>query len=327
MNLPKFSITLKKGNISNILSLVGKQTLFFAVGMVMLGALLVGCVKGNDNGNDACIITNASADCDGDGVGNGVDKFPNDACASVDTDGDGQPDSLIQPDAADDDACAVASALTEDTDDDNDLLPDDIDDASLVVAELTVAVSGVTAGTFTHDIANTSGRRFRVIINNSVADAYKIGLMETSVGASNTATNITALAAATTIGGATVDHSTRLRRGGITLITNPLAADGDNVGVIYTFLPGDDAAATTTLVLLFRECLSQRARPVGRVVDLYHSGGHHTRHNLQSADREGNRDTAPAIQYPNPHPPRCVRDDNTHTHYLSGRHYGHRRVR
>lgn len=36
-----------------------------------------------------------AADNDGDGVDNAVDAFPNDSCASLDTDGDGRPDSVV----------------------------------------------------------------------------------------------------------------------------------------------------------------------------------------------------------------------------------------
>ncbi len=55
------------------------------------------------------------ADSDNDGVDDNEDAFPNDPAASVDTDGDNLPDK-VKPD--------VNSSLIEDTDDDNDGLPD-----------------------------------------------------------------------------------------------------------------------------------------------------------------------------------------------------------
>ncbi|HIF07614.1 MAG TPA: DUF1566 domain-containing protein, partial [Gemmatimonadetes bacterium] len=63
-----------------------------------------------DKFGDAC-----DHDIDGDGVLNPADAFPNDAAASVDTDGDGKPDSLNG---------ASTTGLVEDLDDDNDGLLD-----------------------------------------------------------------------------------------------------------------------------------------------------------------------------------------------------------
>ena len=91
-------------------------------------------------------------------------------------------------------------------------------------------------------------------------DAYKIGIMETQASPSDTADNIITLTAAATIGGAEVDHTTRLRELSrvdtdedgtpdaweLPPIISPLAAAGSNVGVVYAFLPGDDAAAAAT---------------------------------------------------------------------------------
>ncbi len=63
---------------------------------------------------DAC-----DPDDDNDGVHDAADDFPLDACASVDTDGDKLPDSLVAADCETD--------LTADPDDDNDTV-DDVDD-------------------------------------------------------------------------------------------------------------------------------------------------------------------------------------------------------
>ena len=57
-------------------------------------------------------------DSDNDDVPDTRDAFPNDACASVDTDGDGMPDTLVT---------GCTTSLTEDTDDDNDGV-DDVND-------------------------------------------------------------------------------------------------------------------------------------------------------------------------------------------------------
>ena len=63
------------------------------------------------DGGDAC-----DPDDDNDGKDDAMDAFPQDACASTDTDGDGMPDSLV--------ANCTTSGLMEDTDDDNDGFPD-----------------------------------------------------------------------------------------------------------------------------------------------------------------------------------------------------------
>jgi len=59
-------------------------------------------------------------DSDGDGVWDGQDAFPRDRAASVDTDSDGLPDSLVQ---------GISTPLVEDSDDDNDGIPDAIETA------------------------------------------------------------------------------------------------------------------------------------------------------------------------------------------------------
>ncbi len=60
-------------------------------------------------------------DRDGDGVLNAEDAFPDDAGASKDTDGDGMPDTVVS---------GYTGPLTEDTDDDNDGVPDPADPAN-----------------------------------------------------------------------------------------------------------------------------------------------------------------------------------------------------
>ena len=129
-----------------------------------------------------------------------------------------------------------------DEDDDNDLLPDDIDDDRLAITVLPVAMSGEDAGTISHSMtdARAKQRRYRITITNPVQDAYKIGFMETGSAPNNTADNITTLTA-TTAGG--VDHASRLRRGGISPVANPIAPSSGNTGAVYTFLPGDDGSA------------------------------------------------------------------------------------
>ena len=57
--------------------------------------LLGGC----SDSNDTCDTGVAGGDCDGDGVTNGADAFPSNACASMDRDGDGHPDTLAAEDA------------------------------------------------------------------------------------------------------------------------------------------------------------------------------------------------------------------------------------
>jgi len=57
-------------------------------------------------------------DIDGDGVSNDNDAFPLSACASVDTDGDGKPDSIVAD---------CSTNLVEDVDDDDDGFRDDVD--------------------------------------------------------------------------------------------------------------------------------------------------------------------------------------------------------
>ncbi len=70
-----------------------------------------------DDGGDAC-----DDDDDNDGVADTADAFRTDACASIDTDGDGAPDKLAA-------GCTtgVNTTLTEDPDDDNDDVADTAD--------------------------------------------------------------------------------------------------------------------------------------------------------------------------------------------------------
>ena len=49
--------------------------------------------------------SDAEGDCDNDGVLNIDDEFDNNACAWMDTDGDGFPDEIIDPNAFATDAC------------------------------------------------------------------------------------------------------------------------------------------------------------------------------------------------------------------------------
>ncbi len=81
---------------------------------------------------------NPNADDDGDGVPNGVDAFPFDPAASVDTDGDGMPDAW---NAGCDAACQQKSSLTVDDDDDNDGVPD-VDDAFPLHCQASVDTDG-----------------------------------------------------------------------------------------------------------------------------------------------------------------------------------------
>ena len=59
--------------------------------------LLGGCSESNSN--NTCNTGAAGGDCDGDGVLNGADAFPSNACAAADSDGDGHPDTLAAEDA------------------------------------------------------------------------------------------------------------------------------------------------------------------------------------------------------------------------------------
>ena len=100
--------------------------LFVALAVLLLVGLVAGCAQSSSSGS-SCDVTDAALDCDNDDVLNGADAFPNDACASIDSDGDMLPDSVIQPDDSDSDACTTDSSLTEDTDDDGDTVADDVD--------------------------------------------------------------------------------------------------------------------------------------------------------------------------------------------------------
>ena len=70
-------------------------------------------------------------DADGDGVVDSLDAFPNDPAASVDSDGDGQPDDWNDSASAD---VIAASDLTLDQDDDNDGIPDAEDTSNPLAA-------------------------------------------------------------------------------------------------------------------------------------------------------------------------------------------------
>ena len=70
----------------------------------------------------------APAGSDGTGYGDNSDAFPTDACANVDTDGDGYPDTIV-------DGCTTT--LTEDIDDDGDGILDDYDSHPLDANENT----------------------------------------------------------------------------------------------------------------------------------------------------------------------------------------------
>ena len=70
----------------------------------------------------------APAGSDGTGYGDNSDAFPTDACANVDTDGDGMPDTLVS---------GCTTTLTEDTDDDGDGVMDAYDDFPLDSTETT----------------------------------------------------------------------------------------------------------------------------------------------------------------------------------------------
>ena len=124
--------------------------------VLALGLFLVGCGSGGSGGaGDArpdnggappCDITDTTIDCDEDGVNNGDDEFPRDACASVDDDGDGVADmahsgvaACSEPGAVRIDNCIGiangdqtnsdndADGDACDTDDDNDGEPDESD--------------------------------------------------------------------------------------------------------------------------------------------------------------------------------------------------------
>ena len=79
--------------------------------------------NGDGNGNITDNITDNKMppDADGDGIADADDAFSGDACASLDTDGDGLPDSLVA-------GCQSQTNLTADLDDDNDGVEDPADD-------------------------------------------------------------------------------------------------------------------------------------------------------------------------------------------------------
>ncbi len=79
-----------------------------------------------DGSGDAC-----DDDDDNDGTKDAEDAFRTDACASTDTDKDGMPDRLVA-------GCQSPTGLTEDSDDDNDAVPDetDVDDNNNSLIEI-----------------------------------------------------------------------------------------------------------------------------------------------------------------------------------------------
>ena len=78
----------------------------------------------DSDGDGICDVNDN--DTDGDGVDNAVDAFPTSPCASIDTDGDGLPDSLLEN---------CVTSLNDDLDDDNDGYLDSVDAFSLDPAE------------------------------------------------------------------------------------------------------------------------------------------------------------------------------------------------
>ncbi|MDB2510403.1 hypothetical protein N9X32_07780, partial [Pseudomonadales bacterium] len=77
-------------------------------------------------------ITSAAPDSDEDGIADDSDAFPDDLAASVDTDGDGQPDDWNEGESAADSTSDPALVL--DDDDDNDDIPDYLDEFPLVAS-------------------------------------------------------------------------------------------------------------------------------------------------------------------------------------------------
>ena len=183
----------------------------------------------------SCDVDDDTIDCDDDGVQNGMDNCP--SMPNADQKNTDDLDNMLN--SGDELAGGDEMGDACDQDDDNDLLPDDIDDNPLAITTLPVAISGEGAGTISHTLTDirASSRRYSITISNPVQDAYKIGFMETGSTPGNMAENITNLTATTKSG---VDHTPRLRRGGITPVKNPISASGSNVGAVYTFLPGDD---------------------------------------------------------------------------------------
>ena len=72
--------------------------------------------------------SDAPAGSDGTGYGDNSDAFVSDACANVDTDGDGMPDTLVS---------GCTTTLVEDVDDDNDGVADSFDAFPLDSSETT----------------------------------------------------------------------------------------------------------------------------------------------------------------------------------------------
>ncbi len=90
----------------------------------MSDPLLSTSVPIDSDGDGVCDINDD--DIDGDGVSNSDDAFPLSACASMDNDGDGYPDSLVAD---------CVTNLVEDLDDDNDGFSDLVDAFPLDVTE------------------------------------------------------------------------------------------------------------------------------------------------------------------------------------------------
>ena len=149
--------------------------------LVLVFGLLAACDDGapSNNGNggngrvvdatcaDNSAISEVDGDCDGDGAANGVDAYDRNACAALDTDGDGFPDLVATPmanQACDDDEAAAlvailngeaaaadkiagcaadAFAMCADGDDDDNGTPDDIDIQQMACAD-NIVVSATT---------------------------------------------------------------------------------------------------------------------------------------------------------------------------------------
>ena len=180
---------------------LGLSSLWLLIGL-SLTLLVAGCGSGGSsngtggngpggNGPPSCDVNVASGDCDEDGVLNGEDKFPRDACASVDDDDDGAADmahsgvaACSEPEAVLIDNCIgtangdQANSDTDpdgdacDTDDDNDGVLDDDDEFPLNASLSCTVTDGNSGPGTTADCDNDS------VLNNSDVDADGDGLIE-----------------------------------------------------------------------------------------------------------------------------------------------------